>query len=208
MTPVQSQHGFDGRDATAAAGAGRAVVHGHDVQLYDREDFLIDRVGDYLAEGVRLGQPIVVIATAAHRRGFAKRMRLLGADPDELVEGRDVLWLDADEVLLAFTEGGVVNAELFHATVGSLLSRLCAGRPYLVMRAYGEMVDLLWRAGRSESALRLEELWNELARKHRFALLCAYSQETLQADADADRIRRMHEQHARVLSAEQRPLAS
>jgi hypothetical protein len=36
------------------------------------------------------------------------------------------------------------------------------------------MVSLLWQNGQQHAALRLEELWNELARSHRFALLCAY----------------------------------
>ena len=32
----------------------------------------------------------------------------------------------------------------------------------------------LWRAGNSQAAVRLEELWNELAETHPFSLLCAY----------------------------------
>jgi len=39
---------------------------------------------------------------------------------------------------------------------------------------FGEMVALLWRDGRHEAAVRLEELWNDLARKYDFSLFCAY----------------------------------
>ena len=40
--------------------------------------------------------------------------------------------------------------------------------------AYGEMVALLWAQGKRDATLRLEELWNELAERHTFDLLCAY----------------------------------
>ena len=36
------------------------------------------------------------------------------------------------------------------------------------------MVSLLWADGKREGAVRLEQLWNELAHRHSFALRCAY----------------------------------
>jgi two-component system CheB/CheR fusion protein len=36
------------------------------------------------------------------------------------------------------------------------------------------MVALLWAEGNRDAAIRLEELWNDLARRETFALLCAY----------------------------------
>jgi hypothetical protein len=37
------------------------------------------------------------------------------------------------------------------------------------------MVDLLWRGGQAEAAIRLEVLWNELASTRTFSLLCGYA---------------------------------
>ena len=37
------------------------------------------------------------------------------------------------------------------------------------------MVDVLWKQGLTESAIKLEILWNKLALKYRFALLCGYA---------------------------------
>ena len=37
------------------------------------------------------------------------------------------------------------------------------------------MVDLLWKNGQSDAAIALEILWNKLALKYNFALLCGYS---------------------------------
>ena len=42
------------------------------------------------------------------------------------------------------------------------------------VRAYGEMVALLWDLGDVSGAVELEELWNALQQDHEFDLLCAY----------------------------------
>lgn len=51
-----------------------AGMVGHDVQFYQTESFLMRVVADYLAAGVRAGQPLVVIARESHRRLFSRRI--------------------------------------------------------------------------------------------------------------------------------------
>jgi hypothetical protein len=43
------------------------------------------------------------------------------------------------------------------------------------VRAYGEMVDILWQQGKRAAALALEEMWTDLAEVFPFDLLCAYA---------------------------------
>ena len=149
---------------------------GHDVQFYETEEYLGSAVATFIVDGVRAGQPILVIATDAHRRMFEGRMRAAGIRPEDLVEGRDVAWLDARQTLEEFMEGDYPNAGLFESTIGAVFDKLTAnGRSYVVARAYGEMVDLLWKEGRIEGAIALEHLWNDIAAKYSFALLCGYS---------------------------------
>jgi hypothetical protein len=174
---------------------------GHHVQFYENEEFLRTEVGNFLADGVRVGQPIIVIATAPHRKAFASRMRSRGIEPDDLVLGRDAVWLDAHDTLSAFMEGGQPNAELFEATVGNVFEKLITNRKYVIVRAYGEMVDLLWSEGKSKAAIELEILWNEIAAKYSFSLLCAYSKHSLSKDAGHG-IADICGQHMRVLHSE------
>jgi hypothetical protein len=42
------------------------------------------------------------------------------------------------------------------------------------LRAYGEMVGILWQAGRFSAAILLEQFWNDLLRRSCFNLFCAY----------------------------------
>ena len=91
-----------------------------------------------------------------------------------------LMMLDTDEILSKFMGGSTPDWQLFRLHVGGLIARAGAGRarskgaPRRRVRAYGEMVDVLWRDGNADAAVRLEELWNELAEVHRFDLLCAY----------------------------------
>ena len=188
-------------DRPADRGPGWSFIH--EVQFYDDEAYLCGGVARFLADGVRAGQPIVVIATASHRKQFAAQMRSLGVNPDHLGPSESV-WLDTDQTLSAFMEGPHPSAELFEATVGSVFQRLFANRPRAVGRAYGELVDLLWRDGKSDGALELEGLWNRLARRYAFSLRCGYAKESFVAHPRADGVERICHYHSRVLPSSPR----
>lgn len=182
--------------------ASRAWVQGHDVQFYDSETSLSNSVARFLVDGVRAGQPLIVIATKPHRKLFEDRMRAMGVQLDDLVANRDVTWLDAEETLAAFMEGDRPDPELFEATVGNVFATLIQNRRYVMIRAYGEMVDILWKRGKSDAALALEGLWNDLAEQYAFSLLCAYSKDSLAADQRSDGVERICQMHSRVLPAD------
>ena len=81
---------------------------------------------------------------------------------------------EAEDALAAFMEGGMPSPARFQETVGALVDDVAARFPGRTIRAFGEMVDLLWQRGETAAAGALEELWNELARGRSFALLCGY----------------------------------
>ncbi|HYC91199.1 MAG TPA: ATP-binding protein [Thermoanaerobaculia bacterium] len=153
--------------------------HHHAVQFYEDEAFLAERVAAFLAEGARNGEPCVVIATPEHNAMFASRLESLSADP------KSVAFLDARSMLDQFLDRGTPNADRFASVVGRALAdaRGASRR----VRAYGEMVDLLWRDGEPDAAIRLEELWNDLSGQHTFSLLCAYPMGNFYKESDGAR---------------------
>ena len=70
---------------------------------------------------------------------------------------------------------GEPDPRLFEAVIGDVMAERAAVANGAELRAYGEMVDVLWRRGEKSAALRLEELWNELQARRSFTLLCAYA---------------------------------
>jgi hypothetical protein len=161
--------------ATAAIQTSETIPHEHFVQFYDDEGVLSEAVGGFLAEGLRNGQSVVVIATAEHTESFRFALAAHGVDSGEAVRSGQMLIMDAHQVLAQFMVNDMPDEQLFVTHVGGAIAKVIADSTQASIRAYGEMVDILWREGNSGAAIRLEELWNDLAATHSFALLCAYA---------------------------------
>ncbi len=150
-------------------------MHHHAVKFYGEEQSLFTTVAGFLSEGLIAGQPAIVIATKPHTEAICEHLRERLIDVEEARRSGELVILDADEMLSLFMVDGLPNAELFERNVGSFIAQTLGGRKRMVLRAYGEMVDVLWKQGDSEAAILLEILWNKLALKHSFALLCGYA---------------------------------
>ena len=81
---------------------------------------------------------------------------------------------------------------LFVAAMTHVIEQVSRGRTNCTVRAYGEMVDVLWKNGQDVAAIRLEMLWNKLAATHRFSLLCGYAMGTFYKDSSISDIHRQH----------------
>jgi hypothetical protein len=144
----------------------------HIVQLYQDEEFLTEAVVDYIGTGLQRGEAAVVIATPQHRARFLERL--------EPKEGQLKL-LDAEKTLERFMASGMPAWKSFHQIVGGAIAELRLQYP--TVRAYGEMVDILWQRGEQKAAIRIEEFWNELGKLQTFSLLCAYGIDPLEAES-------------------------
>ena len=152
-----------------------ASGHFHAVRFYEDEQSLYRIASDFIGEGLVADQPAVVIATPVHRGEIARALEAMSCDVTRLRASGQLLMLDAQETLLTFMKSGYPEPEAFHESLGRALASVIAGRPRVTVRAYGEMVDCLWKDGQSEAAIRLEVLWNELTTIRPFSLLCGYS---------------------------------
>jgi hypothetical protein len=149
----------------------RQPSHGdHIVQTYQDPAFLADAVAEYLGSGLRRGEAAIVIARPQHVALFRERI----AAPEEAGQ---LIILDAEQALARFMEDGMPQWNAFREVIGGLIAQVRLQYP--AVRAYGEMVDLLWQEGRREAAIRLEEFWNELTRLQTFSLFCAYAMDHL-----------------------------
>jgi MEDS: MEthanogen/methylotroph, DcmR Sensory domain len=149
-------------------------VSEHILQLFDTDESLVETVSRFLAEGASLNQTLLIVSTPAHWKAIAARMRTYGVDVDGSIGQRSVTVMDAEDLLARFMRRGEPKRALFHDTVGALVRRLSPRAP-AGLRIYGEMVELLAGEGNYSAAAELEALWNELAQRYSFTLLCGYS---------------------------------
>jgi hypothetical protein len=179
----------------------RLEPNAHLVHLYRDPAVLRNTVGRYLSDGFRSGESAVVIATRDHWNDFREELEARDHDPSRLQrEGRLVV-LDARSTLDGFMRRGMPDEGLFHGAIDPVLSTISASSPPNV-RAFGEMVSLLWADRHFDAALRLEELWNRLAERSPFMLLCAYEGDTLTPEFHGLAAESVFLQHSRVLPSE------
>jgi anti-sigma regulatory factor (Ser/Thr protein kinase) len=170
----------------------------HAVHFYRDDADLADTVGQYLVDA--LGEPgvAVVIATDPHVKAFERRLAAAGTDVEVALESGRLIFLDARATLAKLTVGGQIDGQAFDDEVGRLVRGVVGAGG--TVRAYGEMVDLLWQAGEVSSAIELERLWNELIDELRFSLLCAYRSATAAAPEREHALREVCGLHSAVSS--------
>lgn len=198
-TPARHANDYSGIDLspfTSSAGLG------HFVQFYHEDGFLLDAVGRFIGTALAGGDAGVVIATRPHRDRLVEALTARGLDVAAAGACGRYIALDAAEVVAHVMEGGWPDEARFAEVVEDLLARAATAAANGRVRAFGEIVALLCAEGRHEAAIRVEELWNELAKKRRFSLFCAYPIGAFRREVDGTPFLRICAEHAHVIPAE------
>ena len=174
---------------------------GHYVQFYETDDFLLHSLEAFIQAGLDAGDACIMVATPAHRQALETRLTFGGYDLAAAHTRGDYLWLDAGEALARLMADGSPQPDRFVDIVGSLIVEAAEGDRHV--RAFGEMVALLWAAGNTSAAIRLEELWNDLHHTARpFSLLCAYPMRDFAGESNEAQLTKVCRQHSRVIPDE------
>ena len=169
----------------------------HFVHFYENEEFLLDALSGYIGPGLLAGEVCIVIATEPHINGLEARLQRSGIELPSIVSTNQYIALEAEPTLAKFMVDGEPDPRRFATVIGTLLERATArGRP---VRAFGEMVALLWAQGKRTAAARLEELWNDLGEKHRFSLFCAYPMSGFEHATDTSSFSEICSKHSEVI---------
>ena len=176
----------------------------HTVQFYGDGAFPIDDLARYIGSALGAGDAGVVIATKAHRDKLSRRLKALGIDVALATRQGRYVSLDAAETMSHFMRDGWPDAARFAEIIGGVIERAGRGSQGKSRRvaAFGEMVALLWAEGKPEAAIRLEQLWNDLAKTHSFDLHCAYPMALFHQVEDAEAIGEICTAHSHVVPAE------
>ena len=168
----------------------------HSVQIYEDDQTFLDALEGFIAGGLRNGDAAIVIATPTHTASLTNRLSQQGLDLGSAVLSDQLILLDASETLARFVRDGWPDEDLFLQTVRGILARARIGRRNV--RAFGEMVALLWAQGYNGATVRLEHLWHQLCQREAFSLFCAYPRSGFTKDA-LESMRDICEVHTRMI---------
>ena len=180
----------------------------HLVQIYRDDAVFLDSLEGFVAGGLKAGDGVIVIAIPAHLAALEHRLLQRGIDPFLLIEKGQYIPLDAKETLSKFMVQGSfdyspswVDEDLFRTLVTGLVTR-CGAAPNgsrRRVRAFGEMVALLWAEGNKAATLRLETLWHEFCQESALCLFCAYPRAYFTDDPESS-IRQICETHSKIVT--------
>jgi hypothetical protein len=163
------------------------------VKFYDSSESLGRIAAEYLGEGLASQQRALLIVTPRHRKRILAELQARHFDVNALEADGDLVLLDAESMLGSIMVGGRPDANLFQANAARQFDRL-GGRS---IRCFGEGVDILWKAGLDDAALRLEAMWNRLTATRDIKTLCAYSVSNFYKDTS---LRSIFDEHSHVVS--------
>jgi DNA-binding NarL/FixJ family response regulator len=136
----------------------------HDILFCSDEAAIVDNVARFIATALNASNPAVVWATEARRESLLRELRTQGTETDTAIQNGTLMLLDVDDPPDRSLE---VLMQLRDAAF-----RMGRTRPRVAV--CGERAGNLWAQGRTDEAVRVEKLWNDLTRSHDLNILCLY----------------------------------
>jgi hypothetical protein len=171
----------------------------HVAQVYQDADFLLMAVAHFVVTGLQKGEAVVLIMREPHWEQLQARLESVQADPAGAMARGQLFHYDAQATLARIMKAGMPDRDRFREVIGDAVS--AAWRKYPQVRAFGEMVDILWQSGHRVGAQHLEELWNDFIRSRGFSLFCAYAMDPLSDAAYGGPLENVCKTHTHLIPA-------
>ena len=165
----------------------------HAATFYGSDDSLVSTIATFIKDGLIADEPALVIATPNHRRAIEARLDAIDVDVATAKRTGDLVMLDAEEMMGTFMVGHAPDPHAFERVFGTIMRQVQRGRARTPIRAYGEIVNVLWQQGAPDATIQVERLWNTLASSFEFSLLCGYAMGNFVKQAEGlEEICRLH----------------
>jgi DNA-binding NarL/FixJ family response regulator len=174
--------------------------HDHEMLFYSSETVLMESLTRFVAKALGTGNPAIVVATKSHLEDLRERLIAQQIDVDAAYQKGTYIALDVAEAFSTLMTGAQLDSAGFLETIGGLAQaaskRATAEQPRVAF--CGEGIGLLWVAGRTDEAMRLEQLCNELSKNHELEMLCAYPLVSLQSHENDQSLQIIRAEHTAV----------
>jgi hypothetical protein len=181
---------------------GEIAPSDHLVQLYENERYFLETLEGFAGCGLLSGDSVIIIATQEHLDELNSRLRGHGFDVDQLMSSDHYIPLEANETLSRFLVNNWPDHQLFDEFISKVIER--GQRDGRNVRAFGEMVSILWGKGHHGATVQLENLWHQLHSKNKFTLYCAYPKSGFTQDVQ-ESLDTICKAHSKIIDGHSRP---
>ena len=156
----------------------------------------MDFLEGFVAGGLVAGDAVIIMGTPVHLVSLEARLAKRGINLFEALAADQYIALEAEKALSKFMRNGWPKEYLFRKLVTMLLGRAKAGGRSV--RAFGEMVAILWAQGNNGATIQLEHMWHRLCHEEMFSLFCAYPKSGFTQDESIS-IKEICDTHSRIV---------
>jgi DNA-binding NarL/FixJ family response regulator len=148
--------------------ADRQSPHDHEILFCSTDGALLDGLTGFIAEALNAGNAAIVWATQSHRDSLLERLRAHGVDIDAALRQGTYIASDIAEPPDPVRIVGAIKS------LSEAASKV--GKKHPRVAVCGERAGRLWADGKTDAAIRLEQVFNELAniRDIDMYILCVY----------------------------------
>jgi DNA-binding NarL/FixJ family response regulator len=176
----------------------------HEVLFYSDDTVLLDSLTRFVAVALKGGNAAIVLATKPHRDSLFQRLQAEGVDADGAIRQGIYISMDAADTLSTIIVNGLPDPVRFFGGIGGLIEAAAkaakAEQPQVFV--FGEAVALLQAEGKTDAAIRFEQLGNDLAEKYEVNILCAYPLSSFHGEKDQHVFQSICAEHSAVYSQE------
>ena len=179
--------------STCLKRAGRSPCQ-HAAGFYTDNVSLLNDYGAFAEPVLKSGAALVVVSVASRRGELEHTLSERGIDVSRMTAAGRLRWLDVADALASVMVDDWPDDARFSKVMTELIVD-AAGQSRARVGVWGECAPALWREGKADAAIRIEQLWDELSSQHQIETLCGYSMADLPRDDDNgvfQRIRRIH----------------
>ncbi|MEO7923078.1 MAG: MEDS domain-containing protein [Chitinophagaceae bacterium] len=174
----------------------------HVVQIYENDGIFLDALAGFVGGGINAGDCCIIIATGNHIKALEKRLTGYGIQVHDLISENRYIPLNAEKTLSKFMVNNWPDETLFNKVISGVIAKCPPGRR---IRAFGEMVAILWAQGHSGATVQLEHLWNRYCEKQSLCLYCAYPKSGFTEDMN-ESFRHICGSHSKMISGTEKQL--
>ena len=153
------------------------ITRNHEVEFYSDDPAFVVGFAHSIEAALKAGNSVILAATGAHREGILQKLREHKVDISACIERGSYLAVDVGEVLLTFMRDDVPEPTRFFKVAGDLIAagaRAAAKHGSRVL-VCGECASVLWAQGKSDAAVKVEQLCNQLTKRYDIDILCGFT---------------------------------
>jgi DNA-binding NarL/FixJ family response regulator len=174
----------------------------HEVQFYADDACFLDSFTGFIGSALKAGESVIVVATELHRDSLLQRLQAHGLDIGAAIEQGTYTSLDVADTLSTFMVNDLPDPVRFLEVASGLIATAAkaAKGEHPRVAACGECAPTLWAEGKADAAIRLEQLWDQMAKTFDVDILCGYPLSSFYRTQDSFIFQRICAEHSAVYS--------